>query len=105
MGVVRGYTAQFYDGDLGALHDRFSPEFKESLTLELLTALRENVREAYGQERAVVGEEQQSKGEYRGFVRWAKFEKVDGVIEVLWILREDDSIAGFFIRPTEQPEG
>ena len=52
----------------------------------------------------VLGEESQQKGEYRGFVRWARFEKFDGVIEVLWILREDDSIAGFYVRPAERPQ-
>ena len=102
--VVRGYTAQFYDGELAALHGRFTPEFGESLTLEMLTELRENVADAYGQELEVLGEESQVKGEYRGFARWSKFEKFDGVVQLQWILVEDDSIAGFFVQPGEQPE-
>ncbi len=98
---VHEATLDFYAGDLTKLHDRFSPELAKSLTLEQLVALHRRVAEEYGKEIAVLGEDRQSKAEYRGYVRWAKFDKFSGPIEVQWILKPDDTIAGFFIRPAK----
>jgi hypothetical protein len=96
---VRAYTEQFYRGDLDKLYERFSPEMRSTLPLDRLRALRAQVAERYGKEVAVLGEDSQVKGEYRGFVRWARFDRYDGVMEVQWILRNDDSVAGLFVRP------
>jgi hypothetical protein len=96
---VRAYTEQFYRGDLEKLYERFSPEMRATLPLERLRALRAQIAERYGKEVAVLGEDSQVKGEYRGFVRWARFDRYDGVMEVQWILRKDDSVAGLFVRP------
>ena len=40
-------------------------------------------------------------GNYRSFVRWARFERYDGVIGIQWVLRDDDSIAGFWVKPDQ----
>ena len=100
--VVRSYIDLFYRGELQELFNRFSEEMKQTLTLEQLTGLHRQVQKDYGEETEVVGEDFQVKGEFRGFVRWARFDKYDGVIELQWILRTDDSIAGFFIRPAKE---
>jgi GNAT superfamily N-acetyltransferase len=102
---VHEYTKYFYDGDLERLQGLFTDEMKQQLTLEQLVALRRRVESEYGNEIAVLGEETQTKGKYRGFVRWARFDKHPGPIEVQWILREDDSIAGFFVRPVKRNRG
>lgn len=99
---VHDYTRQFYAGELADLHARFSDEFKSSFPLEQLAALRRRVAEEYGKETAVLGEETAVKGEYRGFARFARFEKSAEPIEVQWILRNDDSIAGLFVRPAQR---
>ena len=104
LDVVRAYTAQFYAGDLQELHGRFTEEMQQSFPLGQLKALHDQVRSQYGEEIEVIGEEAQTRGEYRGFARWARFDKYDGVIEVQWILREDDSIAGLFVQPARPQE-
>jgi len=98
--TVREYTRMFYAGELDRLHERFSPEMRSDvMPLDKLRELREFVRRTYGDETEVVGEDSQTKGDYRGFARWARFSAHEGVIEVQWILRPDDSVAGFFVRP------
>jgi hypothetical protein len=66
--------------------------------------MRDRVRLNLGEEVEVVGEDSQTRDDYRGFVRWARFSKHDGLIEIRWILRDDDTIAGFQIREA-QPGG
>ncbi len=101
MDVVRAYTEQFYSGELEQLHERFTEEMKQVLPPDQLRTLYDYVRQEYGEEVEVLGEDAQTKDEYRGFARWARFSNYDGVIEVQWILREDDSVAGFFVQPAK----
>jgi hypothetical protein len=63
--------------------------------------MRDRVRLNLGEEIEVVGEDSQTRDDYRGFVRWATFSKHDGLIEIRWILREDDTISGFEIREAQ----
>lgn len=100
---VLEYTALFYRGDLSALHAHFSDEMKKTLPLDKLVALRASVDKQYGKEVKVLAKDTKAQGKYRAFVRWARFDKYDGVIEVLFMLRDDDTIAGFFIRPAQPP--
>jgi hypothetical protein len=101
--VVREMTEQFYRGDLAKLHSRFSDQMKTILTVDKLVAMRAHVEKTYGKEVAVVGEDWQVKDKDRGFVRWARFDKYDGVIQVLWFLhRDDDQVTGFFVEPAQQ---
>jgi hypothetical protein len=102
--VVRKYTQMFYSGDLDQLRESFSAEMKEEFPPERLQVMRDRVRMNLGEEVEIVGEDSQAKDDYRGFVRWARFSKHDGLVEVQWILREDDTIAGFQIREA-RPEG
>jgi len=103
--TVREYTAQFYNGELESLFLKFSDEMQSVVPLDQLTGLHENVKAQYGEEVSVVHEDVQLKGDKRGFVRWANFDKTKEIIEVVWILNEDDTIAGFFIRPAKRPTG
>ena len=60
--------------------------------------------ENFGQEIGVIAEDSSTRGEFRGFVRWARFDETDEVIELQWILRANDEVAGFFIRPAARKE-
>lgn len=104
LDLVHEATLDFYAGDLTKLHGRFSPELAKSLTLEQLIALHRHIVEEYGKEVAVLSEDSQSKNQYRGYVRFAKFDKFPDPIEVQLILKPDDTIAGFFIRPARKPQ-
>ena len=106
IGVAREYTRMFYENEIDALFERFSPEMQQQIPLDQLKQLAQGMREELGVETAVVQEKVETKEAegYRGVYRWAHFDKYDGVIEVLWILREDDSVAGFFLNPAQSPE-
>ena len=93
------YTEMFYQGELDLLYQKFSDEMRGVLPLDKLSALYENAAKTYGKQSVVIAEDSKANESYRGFVRWARFDKTDEVIEIQWILRPDDTIAGFFIRP------
>lgn len=103
--TVRRYTRQFYAGEFEKLHDRFSDEMKEVIPLDKLEEIHAFVVEQYGREIEVVGEDTQKNEDYRAFVRWARFSDHDGIIEIQWILHDDDTIAGFYVKPAERPSG
>lgn len=98
---VHEYQARFERGELAELHALFSDEMKQTLPLEKLRALRAGVAERYGKEIKALGEDTQTRGKYRAFVRWARYDKYDGVIETIFMLRSDDTIAGLFVRPAQ----
>jgi len=97
--VVHRYTEMLYDGELDALFEKFSPEFRETMPRDRLTVIHAAMGERFGKEIQLLGEETANKGEYRAFARWARFDKAEDVVEVQWILRPDDTIAGLFIQP------
>jgi len=105
LDTARRYTEMFYRGDLEPLFEKFSVEMRSVVPLERLVMMREHAVEAFGKEIGVIAEETDTQGEYRGFVRWARFDGTDEVIEVQWILRPDDEVAGFFIRPAAHEDG
>jgi hypothetical protein len=99
------YTGMFYRGEIDLLFERFSEEMQEEiLPLDQLTALYEHMITHYGTETRVLAVDSKTNGEYRAFVRWAAFDKTEDVIEVQWILRENDVIAGFWIRPAQKTQ-
>ena len=101
--AAQRYTGMFYRGELDLLVESFSDEMREEiLPPDQLSALYERVITEYGTETRVVGVDSKTKGEYRAFVRWALFDKTEDVIEVQWILRENDRIAGFWVRPAQK---
>lgn len=105
LAAVNDYTRMFYDGELTELYRYFTDEMKTVLPLAQLNAVRDEMLSKYGHEIHVVGQDDETRGEYRGFVRWARFDGYDGVIELQWILQQDDSIAAFFVRPADRPPG
>lgn len=104
LALVRSYTQRFYDGEVAYLFGRLSPEMRRQLTIAQLTQMREHVLANYGTEQRLIAERAAVNDTYRGFVRWAQFDKVKDVIEIIWYLKPDDSIGGFFIRPVTRSE-
>ena len=103
--LVREYTRMFYAGELEALVQKFSPEMREDiLPLDKLRALREELLEQYGEEVQVLGEDAKTRDEYRAFARFARFSKNNDVLQLQWILRPDDSVAGFKVMPAKKPQ-
>ena len=96
---VHEYTDLFYEGSLDVLYEKFSEEMREALSMTQFVRLHAHMRANFGKETSVVAEETQTKGDRRGFVRWAHFDNTDEIIEIQWILRPDDAVAGFFLRP------
>ena len=92
----------FYEGKLDLLHAKFRQEMRDVVPLEQLNLMFEHAVTTYGEETRVIAEEKEIKDDYRGFVRWAYFDKTEEVIEVQWILKSNDEIAGFFIRPAKK---
>ena len=106
MAKVREYTERFYRGELDLLYEEFSPGLQEEFSLEQFSTVYEYVGENFGKETQIIGEDEADSDEYRGFVRWARFDKTDKIIEIRWTLRrDDDSIAEFWIRPAEKKIG
>jgi len=106
LAVVHKYTQMFYRGEIDLLHAEFSDELRESFPLPQLSTLYEQVTTNYGKEKEVLHEDSQRNEEYRAFVRFARFEKTEEVIELQWILRAtDEKIAGFFVRPARRDIG
>jgi hypothetical protein len=91
----------FYAGEMDELREKFSEEMKAEFPPGRLELMRDRVRDGLGEETEVVDEDSQVRDEYRGFVRWARFSKHDGLVEIQWVLRQDDTIAGFIIREAQ----
>jgi hypothetical protein len=100
--TAREYTEMFYKGQLDLLHAEFSDEMREVVPMEQLNAMFEHAVTTYGEEIRVIAEDMQTRDDLRGFVRWARFDKTEEVIEIQWILKRNDEIAGFFIRPARR---
>jgi hypothetical protein len=105
VGILRAreHTARFYRGELDGLFGEFSDEMKEVFPMDRLTALRDFVRQQYGEETGVVAEQAHVEGPYRYVARWCRFAKHEKPIEIQWILREE-RIAGLFIKPVESQD-
>ena len=103
LAKVHECTERFYRGEIDLLYDEFSPGLKQQLSLEQFSTLYEYVGENFGKQTEIIGEDAAANDEYRGFVRWARFDKTDQIIEIRWTLRRDDnSIAEFWIRPVKK---
>jgi len=99
--VVRRYTQMFYSGETEKLREKFSEEMKAEFPPGRLEVMRDRVELNLGKEVEVVGEDSQIRDDYRGYVRWARFSKHEGVVEIQWVLRPDNTIAGFIIREAQ----
>ena len=95
----RSCYQRFDAGELQPLWEQFSAEMQKALSLESLTAFREQTRLQLGAETGVVEESADVQGQLSSYRRVARFEKVDDPIEAVFAFDAQGKISGFTIRP------
>ena len=104
MVVGRQYTTAFFQGKLDELYARFTPGFKDQMSMEQFRNALRTVGIDLGVEQDLMGERVQFGEEYKAYIRLVEFSKDPGPFEVVWLLREDQSIAGFRITRVKQQQ-
>ena len=95
----RSCYQRFDAGELQPLWDQFSADMQQALSLEALTAFREQTRAQLGAETALVEESADVQGPLSNYRRVARFEKFEGPIEAVFAFDADGKVSGFFVRP------
>ncbi len=95
--LVQRYSDLLHAGELDALYEQFSPDLREEMSLDRLRQTYDDLR-VFGSEVEVVDIQARRKGAYRGFARSARYDRHDGIVQVMWTLRDDDTIAGLIVR-------
>lgn len=104
MELGRRYTTWFYADSVDRLVAVFSSDLVAALGGEAgLRAVREQIAMQLGAERRVVDERTTRVGRGGSYIRYAEFEKYDGVIEVVWAIGDGGVVEGFVIRPRREP--
>ncbi len=104
MVMGRQYTKAFFQGKLDEVYARFTPGFKDRKSMVQFRSDLRTVGIDLGVEQDLMGERVQFGEEYNAYIRLVKFSKKPGPFEVVWLLREDQSIAGFRITPVKQEQ-
>lgn len=100
----RRYTSWFYAGETAKLWEKFTPEMRQALgTAEGLAQFREQVRSQAGEETQVVSEQVTPSPPFQVYSRTVKMSKAPMPILVQWTLDASGNVAGFFIRPVQEP--
>jgi hypothetical protein len=89
---AREILDQFYRGELKEVYARFSDGFMKEMSQENLTAVRKDISDKLGLEIMVLTEKMEQIDAYDVYVRRARFEKFDQVIEVRINFLSDNSI-------------
>ena len=99
MAEGRRLTQMFFDRELAAIVERFSPEMAAAMTLDQFTAFRNQIDEQIGTEVEVLHEDLSMRGEaIQVYARRARFDKLEPSIDVVWVLNEEAMISGFVVR-------
>jgi len=99
--IARGSecTQWFYDGRYEDLAARFRGSLRESMPVERLRTMREELAENYGPETQVVEQGVGDLGELTIYRRVVRFERQPAPVEVQWTLDARGDIHGFYLRP------
>ena len=95
----RSCYQRFEQRELQPLWESFSAEMQKALTVESLTAFREQVQAQLGAEAALVEETADVQGTTSIYRRVARFEKFGGPIEAVFAFDAQKKISGFYIKP------
>jgi hypothetical protein len=95
----RSCYQRFDAGELQTLRDQFSAEMQKALSLEALTAFREQTRAQLGAETALVEESADAQGPLSSYRRVARFEKVEVPIEAIFAFDAGGKVSSFYVRP------
>ena len=98
------YTENFYRGDLAPIWENMTRQMRAALgTEDGLRHFRGQVSSDVGTETDVLSEIVENLPDYRTYKRRASFSKFSRPIVVSWSFDANDRIAGFFIRPEQDP--
>lgn len=104
LSAGREHTGRFQAGDLDPLWERMTAQMRQALgSRDALSQLREAVEARFGPEEAVLSETAQAQSGYRVYLRLARHAKDPAPLVTQWTLDEAGGIAGFFVRPAQQP--
>lgn len=104
LATGRQYTSWFYASETARLWERFTPEMKQAIgTAEGLAQFREQVRSQGGEEAEVVSEQVTPSPPFQVYSRTVRMSKAPMPILVQWTLDDSGNVAGFFIRPVQEP--
>lgn len=95
--VGRLYTEQFYDGKHQELFLRFSEELRHTLTGSDLFERMHELEDDYGGESEILEETVVAEGSGHRYTRTIKLAELDTPLSLVWLIDEEDEIAGFFI--------
>jgi hypothetical protein len=102
----RTLTQQFYAGQTDTIASAMNTEMFAAIGGGPgLASFREQLRAQVGEETEVVAEEVATSGVHRLYQRTARFSGFGGTLSVVWTLDGDGRVAGFFVRPAQQPRG
>jgi len=104
LAAGRDYTGRFQSGDIEPLWQRMTDEMRQALGApEVLSRLRDTVEARFGPEKAVLSETVERQSGYRIYLRLARHADDPAPLVTQWTLDDAGGIAGFFIRPAQQP--
>lgn len=100
----RGHTERFHDGRLDELWEMMTQEMRDALGSQAALAdLHEALDGQFGPEEAVLSETVETQDGYRIYLRTAQHEADPTPLVTQWVLDQEDRIAGFFVRPAQEP--
>ena len=101
----RKLTSLFYKGETASLWVQMTEEMKKGLTSEeALKIASEQLAAQLGSETKVVDEKIASSEGFLVYMRTVSFSKWHKPMTITWTLDSQRHIAGFFIKPVEQPK-
>lgn len=104
LAAGRDYTVRFQSGDLDTLWQRMTREMRQVLGApDALSRLRDSVEAGFGPEQAVLSETAERQAGHRVYLRVARHADNPAPLVTQWTLDDAGGIAGFFIRPAQQP--
>jgi len=104
MVLGQRYTTAFYDGDMGPIWASMTQPMQDALGNEDgLHRFRRQVDNQVGSEASVLSESVEEVLGQRTYRRVAQFDGIARPITVSWTFDNEDRVAGFYIRPQQEP--
>lgn len=95
------YTLEFYNGELEALYEKFSPNMKKALSVKKLKKFLKQVITTYGALKDIETEiiDDTSTPPYIAYVATVTLKEFDGELYVQFFMNNEGVIEGFYIKP------
>jgi len=100
----RNYTRLFFDNDISPIWNNMTDQMQSALKTEsALQDFRKQVQDQIGSEKTLVDERVEEVQGHRVYIRRSLFAKLGRPVVISWTFDDKDRIAGFFIRPEQEP--